>query len=734
VVVTPSYVVIGASNEAPFGISEAGAAYIENSTTGAMLRIVSPSPQVTGLFGYSVAASGNVVLVGAPGESANGAGSSGNAYLFNASSGALLQTFTSPEGEVGGAFGNSVALSGNFAVVGAPSEGQSGYLFSGDAYLINLLTDTYRLLISPNLESDAALGNSVAISGNLVAVGAPYDSTGGTLNEGAVYVYAVPTGNVVEEIENPVPTIGALYGWSVSISGTTVLGGAPAESLPPIASAGAAFETNMITNGSITFTSPAPTFDGFFGGDVAIDPVTVVIGAQEETSGGQIKAGNAYLFSVQSGELVSSAFSAPGWPNNGRFGFSVAETGSTVVVGAIFENGSSVFRAGLAYVFNQIPLKLTSPNAIAGGDLGRSVAVGGGVMVAGAPSESPGGVTQEGDVYVVPVDPSPSLAVKTLMSPNPTVDGFFGRSVATNGNWIVVGAPGESPGGSTLQGEVYVFNESDLSLYRTWTTPSPMPGAFFGFSVALSGSLVAVGAPLATVGGLGNAGSAYVFNVSTGALVTSMASGHVSSGGEFGISVSISGGDTLVGAWGESVGAAGSAGRAYLNSSTTGAAIASFFSPNAQGGGFFGESVSVSGGTIIIGAPSETVQGYLDAGRAYIFSQSTFSLVATLISTQVQQGAHFGTSVSTNGGTVIVGAPGDTSVGFSGAGAVYMYNAGTGVPMDRYYSPDAQFGGEFGQSVFEAVRVVVGADGQGSDHTSGIGNAYLFGFETSALL
>jgi len=733
VAVTPSYVVVGAPAETADAFTSAGAAYIENLTNGAMVRLVSPNPQTDGDFGYTVAAAGGLVLIGAPGESWNGATSAGSAYLFS-SSGSLLQTLTSPNGQLDGDFGDSVGIAGNYAVVGAPFESISGYPSCGGAYLINLQTDAYRLLISPYPELNANFGASVSISDNFVAVGAPYDSTGGASEEGAVYVFAVPTGNMVERIVNPDSTPSGFFGFSVAISGTIVVGGAPDGNSPTISGSGVVFEINMITNGTTPIYSPSPLLGGFFGGAVAVDSETIVAGAELETSGGQLMAGNAYLFGVQSGGQVSSAFSAPGWPYNGRFGISVAESGTTVVVGANLENASGVDGAGHAYVFDQIPLRVVSYNPTAGGRFGASVAVDGGVFVAGAPDEPVPGYAEAGNVYVVPIDVSPNLAEMTLSSPNPAIDGWFGYSVATSGNLIVVGAPGESPGGSSGQGRVYVFNESTLSLYRTWTTPTPTAGANFGFSVSISGNLVAVGAPGVTVGGDANAGAAYVFSVSTGAQVTSMASGSPAVGGEFGSSISINGALTLVGAPGESVGAGTGAGHAYLDSSTTGTTVASFQSPNAAGGAAFGASVSLAGTVAVVGAPYETVQTYANAGRAYEFSTATDSLVATLISSQVQQNAEFGFSVWTTGSTIVVGAPGDTSVGMLQAGAIYLYNTGTGI-MDRFYSPNVFPGAGFGNAVADGgTRIAVGASSEGAGHSTGIGGAYVFGFETTPLL
>ena len=82
--------------------------------------LASPNPESWGLFGWSVGTRGNTVVVGAPSESANGLINSGHVYTFNAETGSLISILTSPNAQVGSGFGLSVAASGNILVLGAP--------------------------------------------------------------------------------------------------------------------------------------------------------------------------------------------------------------------------------------------------------------------------------------------------------------------------------------------------------------------------------------------------------------------------------------------------------------------------------------------------------------------------------------------------------------------------------------------------------------------------------------
>src|SRR6266704_4090120 len=110
-------------------------------------------------------------------------------------------------------------------------------------------------------------------------------------------------------------------------------------------------------------------------------------------------------------------------------------------------------------------------------------------VVVGAPGETVSGSFQAGNAYVFS---SAGALIATLTSPNPTGSGHFGSSVAMNGTSVVVGAPGESPGGSFQAGNAYVFSSAG-ALVATLTSPNPTGSGHFGSSVAVNRTSVVVG-------------------------------------------------------------------------------------------------------------------------------------------------------------------------------------------------------------------------------------------------
>src|SRR5439155_776531 len=171
-------------------------AYVFNATTGALVTTLNdPTPASSDYFGISVAVSGNTVVVGAAGD-ATGGYQSGSAYVFNAITGALVATLNNPSPAEDDDFGVSVAVSGKTVVVGAVRD-DTGASDFGSAYVFNATTGALvATLNNPTPADDDYFGVSVAVSGNSAIVGAYRDDTGGT-DAGSAYVLNVTTGALV---------------------------------------------------------------------------------------------------------------------------------------------------------------------------------------------------------------------------------------------------------------------------------------------------------------------------------------------------------------------------------------------------------------------------------------------------------------------------------------------------------------------------------------------------------
>ena len=223
----------------------------------------------------------------------------------------------------------------------------------------------------------------------------------------------------------------------------------------------------------ITPASTHLSFYADFGISIGISGGEVIVGAPNENSGIPVNGGNSsqgfttegyvYIFNASAGALIST-FAGPNGPALGDsdigFGNSVAVSGNLTLIGT--GNG------GRAYVYDsttgQLLQTLREPNPTENG-LNGGVAVAGDVLVVGASGETAAGESGAGNVYLF--NATTGTVIQTLSSQNPQPLGNFGYSLATNGEYLVVGAQGESVDGYAHAGHAYLFNLSQLASTAT---------------------------------------------------------------------------------------------------------------------------------------------------------------------------------------------------------------------------------------------------------------------------
>ncbi len=151
-----------------------GQAYLFDVTSGAQKMVL--RPEGTGydsyLFGISSALHRDVALVGAPGDDDLGA-NSGSAYLFDVNSGQQLMKLTAPDGVAQSLFGQAVALTDKYAVVGAPGRGGGGPPIDGKVYVFDVTTGAViATLSSPDIRPYSYFGDAISIDGNQLLISA----------------------------------------------------------------------------------------------------------------------------------------------------------------------------------------------------------------------------------------------------------------------------------------------------------------------------------------------------------------------------------------------------------------------------------------------------------------------------------------------------------------------------------------------------------------------------------
>ena len=377
-------------------------------------------------------------------------------------------------------FGNSVAVDGNYVIVGARYEDNATTTDLGVAYVFNATTGILiHTLNHPNPSIGAGLegnmGTSVAIKGNYAVVGA-YSDDANEPNSGAAYVFDVTSGTLVYTLTPPSVGSygggGAEFGRSIGISDTYIIVGAWKQNVTaPHYREGCTHIYNL-SNGSLVRTLQNPNadtttrLDDNFGSAVAIDGNYAVVSAVNEENSlyGSTKtaAGQVYIFDVTTGtklhnlSLINDSNTIQ---NYAYFGWSVSISGDYCIVGAYrWADGTGGNGVGRAFVFSastgNLQYTFTNPiNTTPVGNFGNSVATDGSYAFIGAPSQ-----LGTGKVYVY--DLSNGLLIKTIDNANAYGTGtedYFGYSVAISGNYVIVSALGEDDASGTHSGKAYIF-------------------------------------------------------------------------------------------------------------------------------------------------------------------------------------------------------------------------------------------------------------------------------------
>ncbi|HSY25732.1 MAG TPA: FG-GAP repeat protein [Polyangiaceae bacterium] len=332
IAVSGNTAVIGASNVAGSdGTPSVGVAYVYTLSSGAWTlkqTISAPNPTNMGDFGIQVALSSNVLAIGSFGGSFSGAvyvyGLSGGVWTLSPSS-----PLTVPGGPIqGDGFGanGAIAISGTTLFVGSTNlNAVYEYAQSGTAW-------TYLQSITTSDSSAGAFGSSIAVSGNTVIVGAPNSTVNSVEFAGAAYAFTF-SGSSSAQIGKLVPPavdLGTnseiIAGSSIAISGTTIFVSAQSA---PVGSADGVGAVYLYTQSGTTFSGPTKlvSTDGTpgFGGFVAMAGPNLIVSGPSRI----------YVFTGSGTNWTQQlAIGEPDGQTVNGFGFPLAASGANLLVSA----------------------------------------------------------------------------------------------------------------------------------------------------------------------------------------------------------------------------------------------------------------------------------------------------------------------------------------------------------------------------------------------------------------
>ena len=351
----------------------------------------------------------------------------------------------------------------------------------------------------------------------------------------------------------------------------------------------------------------------------------------------------------------TDTFNDPIISDPGNFGGAVDIDGTLAIVGALSDNTNGI-QVGRAFLFDIISGNLLhtfdDPTATSVDYFGDSVAIDGDSVAIGAPLDESGGA-RVGQVHLF--NAQTGALIRTFDDPTPTSNDRFGGSIAIDGNYLLVGASGDDTNGDNV-GQAHLFNASTGDLIHTFNDPTVTAVDLFGFSVAIEGDYVVIGAQGDDTEGEG-VGQVHIFSASGGNLLYTLDdptnTGLEVFGDKFGHSVAIDDGVIAVGAetdrtQGEAVG------QAYLFDASSGGLLHILDDPTPLGGDVFSE-VDIDGGYVVVGAFGDETHGPI-VGQAHVFDVVTGELIQTLDDPSVAGLDAFGYDVAIYGGAVLIGS------------------------------------------------------------------------------
>lgn len=730
--------VIGVSGDSVGSLSENGSVYVYKRTIDdweLQAKLIAGDTRSGDHLGESVAISGDTIVVGAPTSSVAGQSQQGAVYVFVRTGSEWIQQakLTAMDGEAFDSFGNAVAVSGDVLLAGAAAD-DGGFENQGSVYVFVRNAGAWTLLtklVAADPGFYQQYGSAVALDGDTAVIGALGDQEFGA-NAGAAYVM-VRAANSWTQQAKLFPTVGAgslLFGTSVAISGNSVLVGAPVGD-----NRGAAY---VFVREGANWTPEAKlvpvnlSTQSQFGFSVAIDGSAAVIGARHDEVNGNVRQGSAFLFQLDNGIWTEQAkLVADDGDASETFGNAVAIAGSDVLVASDSDSTANWEGQGSVSAYRQsaaawvLQTKISNGPGQSEASAGLSIAIDGDTAVVGVPLSRVGVLHGVGTVEVFVQ--RGTWQRQTILTP-PAGDQAlgFGTQVSLSGDTLLVQAT-DPTSGLTFRNVVYVFvRKGNIWRYQTrLESGSSDLSEGFGEALAVVGDQAFVAAPYANA----SAGLVYVFRrVADVWVQQTVLTGGL---GNFGSSLQADA-DTLV---------VGAPNQVFSGSDATGAAYVFFRDGNAwlqqaiiqasseSGVNGFGSNVAISGNTVTASAWSTDLPG-----KVYVYYRSgtIWTPQATLSDPLGQAGDLFGASVAIDNNVIVVGAGGHDTLANVDQGwlRVFVRDTNEWTPLPPMQTDDGFAGDQFGYRVaisgYHVLASSPRADGPAPFGNPNEGAAYVF--------
>ncbi len=402
------------------------------------IKITDPFPHARDLFGTSIAATKDKIIIGAPNAYSDNLTRGGMVYLYDTKGNQVL-SIPDPDNKDGDQFGYAVASIGGNILVGAPNAQVSGAQ-TGKVYLFDTQGRLLQTIPDPSPNDGDQFGFAITELDNQIIVGSPLH-VDNQIRSGSVFVFDDTTGKELVSIHDPDAKDGDLFGFALTPILNVMAVGAPNSSFnAPQAGSVFLFDIKTDTLKQIlrnpepdNRTEPNQGWDQFGFALASIDKYLVV-----GERGGDIKqlvngheqymvdqSGNVRIYDTSNGNLTLT-IDDPTPVQNNDFGVAVATQGNKILVGMNHDDTLG-YDSGSAYLYNisgqmlrtiQNPEPTSTGNATMGNYFGSSTAFLNDYLIIGSPGDNTG-ATNAGAVYAIQdnstiqISPSPHIVINS---------------------------------------------------------------------------------------------------------------------------------------------------------------------------------------------------------------------------------------------------------------------------------------------------------------------------------
>ncbi len=390
---------------------------------------------------------------------------------------------------------SDAAGNANWQNSNSSAAGNIGFGVWGDCAANGNITE-YNPVVDPTGATGDWLGVSVSISGNYAIVGAPLDDESGNTNQGSASIYQFTESGwaFMQKLTDPGGAPNDLFGFSVSISGSVAIVGAYWDDIGSNADQGA---VSIYHFDGISWKLKTKLTDAFgaagdvFGVSVSLSGNYMAVGSSGDDVGANQNQGSFSIYQYDGNDWI---FMQKINDANGKadesFGFNVSISGNNVIAGSYTDDDIAGVDQGSAsiYHYNErewlLMQKLTDPTGGPGDWFGYNVSISGNFAIVGSPLSNVGINNNQGSASVYQYDGSSWTLMQKITNSGGAANDWFGQNVFIAGAYAIIGAYFDDIGTNNDQGSASIY----LKMGQGWqklqfvTDPGGNPGDAFGYS------------------------------------------------------------------------------------------------------------------------------------------------------------------------------------------------------------------------------------------------------------